>query len=130
LAAKHGDISLCRRLSYDVRISCYAVVAEETNNINLCEEAGRDKDDCYQKYAMNTQDASACDRITNVNYKDSCYQNLANTLSDPTLCERIRVVSYKDSCYQNMAYVFQDRTYCNSISNSDQKQNCLQNLPS
>ncbi|MEW6329270.1 MAG: hypothetical protein AB1468_04080 [Candidatus Micrarchaeota archaeon] len=128
LAGKHKNTSLCKKLGMDERKNCYALVAEVSNDVNLCAEAGTGKDQCYQQYANDMRDASACDKISDVNYKDSCYNGLASNLGDPALCDKIRNVNQKDSCYWSMASRLGDSSYCNSITNSDQKQNCLQNI--
>jgi len=128
LAAKHNDISLCKKLSYESKRTCYLVLATVTKNVEICEEAGTEKDNCYQQYAMQNKEVSTCEKISNLNYKDSCYQNLASSLSDPMLCEKIKSAPQKDSCYFNIAINFRDTKYCDKISSESQKQNCKQNL--
>lgn len=128
LAGKHQNTSLCRKVSSDQRKTCYALVAEVTNDPDVCAEAGAGKNQCLEQYARDKTDASACEKMTDVNYKDACYSSLANSLADPTLCEQIRNVNQKDGCYSNMASRLGDSTYCNKITNANQKQNCQQNI--
>lgn len=130
VAAKHQNLSLCKRLSYGNKMNCYLTIATLTNNPETCKEAGTDKDSCYQQYASTTKDATVCDKITDVNYKGSCYSNLAGTLGDASLCGKIVVTPQKDSCYFNIAMYLQSSTYCSQIMNENQKQNCLKNLQS
>ncbi len=128
LAAKHENVSLCKKLSYDGRRTCYLLLATVMNDADVCANAGADKDNCYQQYATNANDASVCDKITNVDNKDGCYANIASKSGDATLCDKIKSAGQKNSCYFNMAMRFRDTTYCDKITESGQKQNCLQNI--
>lgn len=130
LAAKIKDASLCQELSRDSRPGCYALVASAKNDVNVCAEAGTYKDRCYEEYARISQDASACDKISDINSKGNCYYNLFNVLGDPALCDKIASVGTKDSCYWSAAMRTGDSTYCNKITNANQKENCNQNLAS
>lgn len=128
LAAKHENASLCKKLSYDGKRTCYILVATATNNADVCADAGTEKNYCYQQYATNAQDVSVCEKITDVNYKDNCYYSLASTLGDGTLCDKIKSLGQKDSCYFSIAMNMRDSSYCDKITDSNQKQNCQQNL--
>jgi hypothetical protein len=128
VAAKNKDAPLCQEASRDVRASCYALVATEKSDVNVCLTAGTYKDKCFDEYARNNKDASACDKISDINYKDSCYSNLVNTLGTPALCDKIVSVGSKDGCYWNIAMRLRDTAYCNKITSADQKQSCLQNI--
>jgi len=128
LAAKNKDSALCLKVGRETRPRCYAMVANAKGDIGVCQEAGTYKDRCYNEYATNYQDASACDKIGDVSMKDSCYSNMVNTLGDPTLCNKVVSVGQKDSCYWNIAMRLRDVSYCNKITSADQKQNCLQNI--
>ncbi|MCX6695282.1 MAG: hypothetical protein NTU61_03195 [Candidatus Altiarchaeota archaeon] len=128
LAGKYMNVSLCKKVSSDQRKVCYAFVAEIAGNSSLCSDAGAQKDQCYEQYARDMRDVSACDKMTDVNSKDSCYSSMSSTLSDPTICEKIRNINQKDNCYWNMASRLADSTYCNKITSSSQKQACSENL--
>jgi hypothetical protein len=128
LAAKHNDATLCKKLSYEGKRTCYLLVAITANNVSVCEEAGKEKDNCYQQYASNANNASACDKITEINNRDSCYSSIASRLGDATLCDKIRSIGQKNSCYFGIAMNLRDSAYCNKITEDSQKQNCLQNL--
>jgi len=128
LAAKLKDTSLCKKVTKDIRLSCYALVAEVKSDPDTCKEAELTEDQCYDQYARDKRDAAVCEKIKDISYKDSCYSNLASQLGDPALCDKILSVSNKDSCYLNMAQRFGDSSYCNKIVNSIQKQNCIDNM--
>ena len=128
LAGKHKDASLCNRVSQDQRVSCYALVAEMKNNPDVCSEAEFLEDRCYEQYARDKKDASACDKISDIYSKSNCYSNLASELGDPTLCDKILNINQKDNCYLTIALRLGDSSYCNKITNSEQKQNCLQSI--
>ena len=130
LAGKHENSSLCKKVGSNQRTNCYALVAEISNDADVCSNAGTQKDQCYDQYARNTKDVSACDKISDINNRDSCYNGLAGTLADPAICNKIRSVSQKDSCYWNIASRLGDSSYCNKITNSNQMQNCLNNFVS
>ena len=125
VAAKHGDTSLCRRISSDQRHGCYAIIATVKNDPSVCLEAGLKEDQCYEQYASIKRDSSVCARIKAVRYKDNCYNNLANQLGDASLCGEMQNLNQKDNCYMNMAHQFNDSSYCENITDSGQKQNCL-----
>ncbi len=128
LAAKRADASLCKKLSYDGKRTCYLLVAQVTGNASVCAEAGAEKSNCYSEYAANANDASICEKITEIGGKDNCYSKLAMSLGDSALCEKIKSVSQKNGCYFDMAMRLQDTAYCNKIMESSQQENCLQNL--
>lgn len=127
LAAKYQDVSLCKKFSSDIRRSCYTIIAQVSKNVAICDEIGSDKDACYAEYARNMNDATICDKITDINQKDNCYSNFANKLVDASFCEKMRVVTSKDGCYFNIAMRLQDKTYCDKIAGI-QKEDCLRNL--
>lgn len=128
VAAKNKDALLCQEVSATTRPTCYALVAEAKSNVDVCAEAGSYKDPCFELYARNVQDATACGKITDVSRKNGCYSNLASTLGDPSLCDKILNVGQKDDCYFNAAMRLGDTSYCNKITSADRKQNCLQNI--
>lgn len=128
VAAKNKDASLCQEASRDVRASCYALVATEKSDVNVCSTAGTYKDKCFEEYARSNRDAAACDKISDISSKDNCYINLVNTLGTPALCEKVSSIGQKDGCYWNLAMRLRDTSYCNKIASADQKQNCLQNI--
>jgi len=128
IAARYENTSICRKVARDQRLSCYTVIAELKGDADVCLDAESQEDQCLSQYATDSRDSSACDKISDINYKDGCYSSLASYLSDPAMCEKIRSVSQKDSCYLNIAMRFGDSSYCNRITTSDQKQYCLQNL--
>ncbi len=128
LAAKGKDASLCPEVSRDTRPGCYALVAVQKKDPNVCTEAGSYADRCFEEYARAARDATACEKITEVSAKDNCYNNVFNYLGDPAICEKIVSIGPKDSCYQDAAMRLRDVAYCNKISFADQKQNCLNNI--
>ena len=128
LAAKRADASLCKKLSYDGKRTCYQLVAKVTNNASVCAEAGAEKNNCYSEFASSASDASICEKITELDGKDGCYSKLASSLGDSALCEKIRSAGQKNGCYFDMAMRLQDTAFCNKISDGSQKTNCLQNL--
>lgn len=129
IAGKYQDTSLCRKVGRDQRILCYLTIAELKGDAGICGEAESTTiNQCYEQYARDKREGSACGKITDIGYRDSCYSNLANQLADAGLCEKIMNVGQKDGCYFSTAMRFGDSSYCDKITSSDQKQNCLQNL--
>lgn len=128
LAGKHKDTSLCTRVVRDQRLTCYALVAEVKDDPEVCSEAEFQEDQCYEQYARDKREGSACSKIKTVSTKDSCYYSMASQLGDPTFCDSITYSEQKDRCYLDMAQRTRDSSYCNKITNSNQKQNCLQNM--
>jgi len=128
IAAKHGNASLCKKVSTSMRSQCYNTLAEVKEDVNVCAEAGSYKDQCYAQYAQWVGDSAVCDRITDLSSKDSCYTNMASKGIDPTLCDKIKTVYQKEDCYFNVAMRTRDAAYCEKIGDSNRKQNCLQNI--
>ena len=128
LAAKYKDTSICQKMSSDVRRGCYGIIAQASNNAAVCEEAGAYKDNCYAEYARNAKDASACEKVADVNQKDSCYMDAANRLADASFCEKMKIVPNKDNCYQNMAMRLQDKAFCDKITAQNIKDSCTEEI--
>lgn len=129
VAAKVKDTSLCKKLSKEQRLTCYAIVADQKNDPDVCLEAESSMvDQCYNQYATNKKDASICDKITEINSKDSCYSQLASQLYEPALCDKMKNPNMKDSCYFSTAMQSSNSSYCNKIINSGMKENCQNNL--
>ncbi|MDO8339826.1 MAG: hypothetical protein Q7T16_04170 [Candidatus Burarchaeum sp.] len=128
LAAKHENVSLCKKLSYEGKRQCYLVLATALNDADVCAEAGSEKNSCYNQYASIVQDAAVCEKITDINSKDNCYSQMSSTIGDASLCDKIKTAGMKNGCYFNMAMRLQDTSYCDKITESGQRQNCLQNI--
>ena len=126
LAAKHTDASLCRKVSQDQRVTCYSMIAEVTEDPDACLDAGLQKDQCYNNYAMNSSNPEVCDKITDIGMKDNCYSNFASMLGDPAFCGKIKTADMKNNCYFQIAQRLGDNSFCQEITNAGMKENCLQ----
>ncbi|MEW6295255.1 MAG: hypothetical protein AB1467_03075 [Candidatus Diapherotrites archaeon] len=102
LAAKLKDTSLCKKVSKDVRLSCYALVAEVKGDPAVCKEAELSEDQCYNQYATDKRDAVVCEKIKDVSNKDNCYLNMAQRFGDSTYWEKIVSSIQKQSCLDMM----------------------------
>jgi len=127
VAAKHSDASLCKKLSQDQRVTCYSMIAEVTENADVCLEAGLQKDNCFNNYATNTNNSAICDKITEISTKDNCYRDFSSRSGEASLCDKIKTADIKNNCYFQIAQRLGDTAYCNKITNASMKDNCLQN---
>lgn len=128
IAAKHGNTSLCRKVSTSMRSQCYNTLAEVKEDVNVCAEASPYKDQCYSQYAQRVGDPAICDKITDVSSRDRCYSDMASKGTDPALCDKIKTVYLKEDCYFSVAMRTRDAAYCDKITDSSRKQNCLENI--
>ncbi|GAH28147.1 unnamed protein product [marine sediment metagenome] len=99
----------------DQRGICYFDVAIETNDDSLCEEI---TDNIYKHVcsAITTDDSSLCEELTDSSDKDKCYSRVAIRIYDVNLCEKITDTSTADSCYFIVAYRTNESNLCEKIT--------------
>ncbi|OYT54039.1 MAG: hypothetical protein B6U72_03990 [Candidatus Altiarchaeales archaeon ex4484_2] len=64
-----------------------------------------ERDFCYQNKALNTSDASYCDKITATDpfvSKDTCYNLLAAKTKNKALCDKIQQPEIRRNCLENV----------------------------
>jgi len=83
------------------------------------------KDSCYALIANMTQDIDLCKRATSHTNELLCYTFLAVSLKDSSLCKKINEKEFRDNCYLGFAKKTEDETICNQISNITQKESCI-----
>jgi len=144
-----GSLSECKNMNCEAmpegnnkvscfvtRNLCYYKIANETGNITICESAtpagmqsyDYDQEMCYKELAINKEDISLCNKITEINLKDSCYEAIAKELKDASICGQINDITDKNECYKNMAWLLKDRSLCDAIVDPAYMNNYRKNL--
>lgn len=142
LAVKKPDSSLCAmaRAEDDPDMeSCYTNVAEESDNVSICDliPGASGKADCRKRtYAqhflmLNEKDISVCENIPgdvpeNLHglYADECYLTFAQGFGNTTMCEQIESPGLKDDCYYGFAVYGSRSEMCGLIENPAKQGDC------
>ena len=83
----------------------------EPKSVSDCEQLTNSdaKDECYTNVAIETGDASLCEKTTKL--KDACYFEVAVETKDDNLCEKIiatKGIYSRDRCYDAIARAIKD----------------------
>jgi hypothetical protein len=143
VAGATGDRTICESFlgKQNVAAFCYLMVVRKTKNISVCENTRLDDggliDYCYLQASLYSENASICDKMTNLKdlciviskndvslceklsneeQKISCYNYLADNKHDPRICDRI---DDPTSCYLNLFIINNDTQFCGSIKNKE-----------
>ena len=81
----------------------------------------QEKENCYVRTAVSTQNTITCNKITDNERKDNCIGSVAAVLNNPGLCEN---APNKDDCYVNYVMSNPDHNVCTLISDPSAKQTC------
>lgn len=115
------QLTKCMRFTSDVgKADCIEEVAEETENVDLCEYSSN-KDNCYYIVISNLmfknkipKDITICDRAGSE--KERCYGSVAVMTENINICETLLGFN-KDSCFVRFALAHSDETACEKIEN-------------
>jgi len=82
---------------------------------------------CLANFALNNNDSSFCDKMTDVSFINPCYQQIATATSNAVLCAKIenKPNMERDVCYGNIAANTKNISLCNNIESSDMKTLCI-----
>ena len=99
-------------------------VEEKPRTIDECEKT-LDKDACYQRIAIETEDTILCKKITSSASRDGCYYFIAIKTKDKSLCKKVTNNIQETTCY---AIVANDSDICEKINDSFGKKICYTNF--
>ena len=70
----------------------------ESEAVSLCKKfSGKDKDNCYNRIALEKGNSELCAEIVNIRKKDNCYMSFAY-LDDYSVCTNIQDIYLRQSC--------------------------------
>ena len=128
VAEAMGDPNLCAKIVNDTYWSdiCYKDFAEQIGSVELCEkiEHPGDKDDCFAKVALDTEDGAICERISDLGKVDACKYTLATESGNLYLCQELRGLLNRDVCRMKVALKTGNREICDFIGIGDLKREC------
>ena len=106
IAVVNEDISRCGG-----EISCHIKIAEDTNDLSICEKMETGSDSCYAAMAALREDASICDKMKTGS--DYCYTDIAfieaqkKDTIDVSLCDMVKGDNMH--CYANIQLFYLHR---------------------
>ena len=87
-------------------LTLYGLLAKEKTIAcnNMLSQSERDS--CYYKRALTTEDKTFCEKIEGAQYKNYCYASIALISGENSLCEKIQDTNEKDFCYLSVNKAF------------------------
>lgn len=138
LAAKTGDEKFCDKLSGQTSaLKCRASVrlAKEPKTPVKCSNLeGLKKDKCYALLAEATKKIDLCDKVTNTVLKSSCITKINSTnvtiqvKSEVVNCNVLNNISAKDSCNYFLGLNARNSTICMRIENQTLEGKCIKRV--
>lgn len=104
---------------------CYATLAIDRVDINLCKKAGVVLSQCIQKVSEKIGVAPNCNFINDVKDKDHCNCELCADLNDFDFCLQVENISIKDYCYDRAVRITYNYTGCLFISENIIRERCI-----
>jgi len=100
-----ADASLCHKITDTLnRDACTLDIAKSSHNPSICStiESTYKMTPCFTTVIYNQPyETSACDNITQQNWKDECYKNAAIKRKNSTICDSIGDPFTKRDCVKN-----------------------------
>ncbi len=116
---------LCEPIqSPELRVTCLMDIAPMTGVRSLCLQAGAKRDDCFEKMAVERNEADDCLQIQASERQGICLKNLAVKYKTPAYCEKIMVGGLRDSCFAKTAVDARDFEACGRIADDTTKEAC------
>jgi hypothetical protein len=101
-----------------------------TADVSLCSRISDPfkHDNCILDIAKSTYNPAVCSNIENTYRMSTCFTVvLYNQPYAPSACNNITQQNWKDVCYDNAAIRNKNSTLCNSISDQFIKSDCIKN---
>ncbi len=130
-ALANSNKDLCSALGLLKRWDCYRDYSLEKNDITACEaidpRAEYNRDLCFDYYAREYFQASACNHIKSGVAKTNCYAYVVMAAPDLEMwdCSNVEEREWRDRCFTSMAELGGDAVYCNYVHDSAIREICL-----
>ena len=132
------DVKICDQMDDKFKFykdMCYAYLAFELNNAELCKKTEGDsysyyESICYGALIPKLADYNDCEKLVYYHenrevkqIKESCYLYFANKLKNPDLCAKTSEYEIY-GCYADLSKSLKDETICDKAQDQEIKQSC------
>jgi len=128
VAEQKNDIKICEFIAYEIEKNrCKSIITTKIGNPEGCNNLDAYKESCYLGIASSTNNVSLC-KFTGI-FQNQCYSSIGTSTLNISICEMATDEDgYRGTCITNIARNTNNINVCNRIISPGLRLNCEQSI--